>query len=293
MVLRRLRTQDDLDHAWGQDDQTRWPLSRLFHLNSTLGSFTKRTFARNIEQFSDEERALTSSEMPVKRYPGRPTVELPPPPSRGGLALRRLLRSRRTRRRFDGKGLNISELGGLLGASSGFTAEVEDLERSGSRLHLRSWPSGGALYPLEVYWCDLGRGTDLTKGVYHYRPDIHRLERIGDLDRSEIWSLLFADNLPNETAAGALLISAVWARTQSKYGERGYRIVFLDAGHLGQNVLLVAEDLGLNAVALGGFDDLGLCQLIDVEHWEEECVVHAILLGRSPKKGRFRLRFRS
>jgi SagB-type dehydrogenase family enzyme len=260
-------------------------LSRLFHLNSCLGRYTRRAFAQRIASFAEDEEAARREAKTVKTYPGRPTVVLPSAPRRGGRSLRRVLGSRRSRRVFAGRGLNAKELGALLGLSCGVTAEVTPRGMPDLRLELRSWPSGGALYPLEVYWLDLGRGADLAAGVFHYRPDIHGLERIGDLPRqTDLWDLIYADNIAADNAAGVLLVTALWARTQQKYGERGYRIVLLDAGHLGQNVLLVAEDLELNAVALGGFDDLALCELLEIERWDEEAPIHAVLLGRRPRR---------
>ena len=65
-----------------------------------------------------------------------------------------------------------------------------------------------------------------------------------------------------------------------KYGERGYRFIFLDAGHMSQNLYLTAEYLGLGATALGGGmnndDEIG--DLIGLVH-EVENIFYGFAIG--------------
>ncbi len=81
-----------------------------------------------------------------------------------------------------------------------------------------------------------------------------------------------------QNAAGLLVLTGVFARTQIKYGERGYRFVLLDAGHLGQNILLACEDLRLAAVPLGGFHDDAVAKWLQLKP-QEEFPLYAILIG--------------
>ena len=50
-------------------------------------------------------------------------------------------------------------------------------------------------------------------------------------------------------------ISGVFWRSRFKYGLRGYRFALLEAGHVGQNLLLAATALGLAPLPVGGFYD--------------------------------------
>jgi SagB-type dehydrogenase family enzyme len=162
----------------------------------------------------------------------------------------------------------------LLDAAAGVTATLEPPRSGGLRQPVRAWPSAGGLYPIELYPVIL-RGADLEPGIHHFDPCGRRLARIGQLGQVE--ECIYADGLL-EGASLLLLLTAVLARTQDKYGERGYRLALLDAGHLGQNLLLAAEDLRLGAVAIGGFDDDGLAKLLQLDPAQEP-PVHVLLIG--------------
>ena len=67
----------------------------------------------------------------------------------------------------------------------------------------------------------------------------------------------------------------------AKYGERGYRILLLDAGHLAENVLLTAAALNLSACPLAGFFDDRLARTLELNPTEEP-VLYAITIGNAP-----------
>jgi len=282
-MLPRLIRLDDLD----PEQPPMVPsLSRLHHQNSAHGPVTGRAFYQRSERFSQDEQQVRQVAASGKSYPGQPRVSLPPAPRWGGRKLRQVLQTRRTRRCFGGGGLSLKELGALLGLGGGVTGEARHPVFDEVRQPLRSWPSAGALYPLEVYWGDLGHGPHLEQGFYHHLPLEHALERLPqELHESNLWSSIFAQNLQGE-AAGLVLLSAVWERTLDKYGERGYRFVWLDAGHLCQNLLLVAEDLGLCAVPLGGFCDRELGRQLGLPDLHEEAVIYAVVVGRPASRSR-------
>jgi SagB-type dehydrogenase family enzyme len=71
----------------------------------------------------------------------------------------------------------------------------------------------------------------------------------------------------------------VFWRNQNKYGERGYRYILLEAGHIGQNIYLVSEALGLKCCALGGTRDENLEELVDIDGVTES-VVYALAVGK-------------
>jgi len=79
-------------------------------------------------------------------------------------------------------------------------------------------------------------------------------------------------------SSALLIVSAVFQRNMMKYQNRGIRYVFLEAGHLGQNVFLVSTALGLKCCAIGGFDDNRLSGLLDFG--EEEAAIYVFALGR-------------
>lgn len=164
---------------------------------------------------------------------------LPPPSLAGAHSLEELLTERRSVRQFDHQPLTRAELGQLLWAAQGITHEAG----------LRTAPSAGALYPLEVY-------VATEEGLFHYLPQGHRLQHLGRTDSREN---LYRAALRQEAvrqAPAVFVLTAVYARTAQKYGrERTPRYVHLEAGHAAQNLLLQAVALGLGAVPVGAFDD--------------------------------------
>jgi SagB-type dehydrogenase family enzyme len=75
-------------------------------------------------------------------------------------------------------------------------------------------------------------------------------------------------------------MTAVFNRNQMKYGERGYRYILFEAGHIAQNVYLVSNAMDIGAVALGGFDDDLLNDFLEIDG-EDESAVYAVVLGKN------------
>lgn len=142
----------------------------------------------------------------------------------------------------------------------------------------RAQASGGARYPIEVYPLVLRSGEGLPAGLYHYNVKLHALETLWDksFTKEEL-----KDYFVYEWTADAsvvFLMTAVFWRNQMKYGERGYRYVLIEAGHIGQNLYLVSEALGLKCCALGGTKDERVEELLDIDGVNES-LVYAVAVG--------------
>lgn len=83
-----------------------------------------------------------------------------------------------------------------------------------------------------------------------------------------------------DDAGFLVLLTASFLRNRVKYGERGYRYVLQEAGHLAQNIYIVSESLGLGAVAVGGFYDDEVNDILSLDG-VEEAVVYAVVVGSS------------
>jgi SagB-type dehydrogenase family enzyme len=166
-------------------------------------------------------------------------IDLPAPSLKGTLTLEEALAKRRSVRQFSAVALTMEELGQLLWAAQGITHPAG----------LRTAPSAGALYPLEIY-------AVTPDGAYHYEPQGHRLalQDPGDL-RNALCDAALQQGAVRQAPA-VIVIAAVYARTAEKYGEeRSPRYVHLEAGHAAQNILLQAIALKLGAVPIGAFYD--------------------------------------
>lgn len=178
-------------------------------------------------------------------------VPLPAPALHGTHSLGQLLKQRRSIRDFTPAPLTLAQLGQLLWAAQGTT----------SRQGLRTAPSAGALYPLELYAL-VGHVEGLAPGVYHYEPRGHRLALVdaGDSRRAVAAAALHQEWI---AAAPAIVVfGAVHARTAAKYGSRAERYVPIEVGHSAENLFLQAEDLGLGTCDVGAFDDQAIARAV-------------------------------
>ena len=171
-------------------------------------------------------------------------LALPEPRANGEISLEECLLKRRSVRSFRNAALSLADISQLLWAAQGITAEG----------HLRTAPSAGALYPVEVYLV-AGHVDGLEPGAYHYRPERNELVPVkaGDFRRELARAALGQDCVAN--GAAIILFAAVYTRTSSKYGQRATRYVHMEAGHAAQNVCLQATALGFGAVTVGAFED--------------------------------------
>ncbi len=176
---------------------------------------------------------------------GNPSsIKLPEPRTDGGTSVEQALRLRRSVRTFSEKPLQLAEVAQLLWSAQGIT------RRDG----LRTAPSAGALYPLEIYLV-AGNVNDLPVGVWHYLPDNHRLEQLGDDDIRTPLAHAALDQAWIRDAAAVVVFTAVYERTSRKYGKRGMRYVHIEAGHAAENLFLQAVSLDLKTVIVGAFRD--------------------------------------
>lgn len=216
-----------------------------------------------------------SSLRSVKRSSHLPPVSLPAP-ALPTASFADTIQSRRSERAFGDDPISAVELSSLLHAAYGVTHEL-DIGTPGKGPRLRAVPSGGGLFPLEVYavpW----RVESLPIALYHFDPLRGLLERLrgGELE-SDVRAAMFYDDLA--VGCGALfLISGVFWRTRFKYGLRGYRFALLECGHLAQNILLAATAFGLGSVPIGGFYDRRADELLGLDGVNES-TLYAVAVG--------------
>jgi len=174
-------------------------------------------------------------------------VKLPQPLIKGKVSIEEAIKSRRTIRSFTSESLKQEHFSQLLWAAQGI-AEEGDFKRSA--------PSAGALYPMDLYVL-IGNGgvVGIKEGVYHYEHMHHFVSLVyrGDL-RAELAEAALSQ-MWMAAAPLNFLITAEYDRITGKYGKRGLRYAMIEAGHIGQNIFLQAEGLGLGAGIIGAFND--------------------------------------
>ena len=253
------------------------PLADLFHENTKLNPVNDLDFAEGITDVSRDREIVRDFASAAKSYPGHRRFPLRSGFSERGPSVFRTLRGRRTRRDFSGEPLPVDTLAAVLWYSAAETGVMPAPTAPEIGHPLRASPSAGALHSIEAYPV-LFSTAGVPAGAYHYNVPEHALELLRDGDlRDLVAPLLLAPEM-TPRASGVLVLTAVLDRACLKYGERGYRFVHLDAGHLAQNVLLACEALNAAAVPLGGFHDDGLAEVLELEA-RREIVIYPILLG--------------
>ena len=168
-------------------------------------------------------------------------------PQKLGGDISRVLSTRRTVRRYSQKGMTLEQLAALLWSAQGVTDK---------RRGLRTAPSAGALYPLEVF-AFTGEGTvkGLGPGVYRFIPQSWNMEQTASGDRRKDLASACLFQIWVAQAPACLLISSVYERTMQKYGERGIRYADIESGCAAQNIFLMAGAMKLSAGIVGAFKD--------------------------------------
>ena len=199
-----------------------------------------------------------------KSYERMPRVKLPEP-----IDLTTSLADALKRRKSGSSGdpgveLTLSEAGTIFGLS---------LRKHNDELN-RNYPSGGGLYPIETYLISSAFESQ-SPAVFHYNPTTHTLERLWELPAGfDIKTLAkHPDTLP---LSSLLVFTSVWARSSAKYGELSYQHALLEAGHMSENVLLVANAVGVQSRPYAGFSDTLISQLLDLDTTHEQ-PVHTII----------------
>lgn len=207
-----------------------------------------------------------------KQYPDAIQVlQLPHHKPAAGADFWDILVRRRSQRDFTDAAVSLDELALLIFAAQGCT------DKWGDTL-FRASPSAGALYPVETYVL-ANRIQAINPGIYHLNIPGQSLELIRPGDFSRSFASAALDQEMAGQSAAAFIWTAIPGRSKWKYHERAYRYIYLDAGHIGQNLYLAATALGLGCCTIGAFFDSEVNEIIGVDG-EHETAIYLGAVGR-------------
>jgi SagB-type dehydrogenase family enzyme len=265
-----------------------WRPAEMYHENSKL----TRADAQSVQRARHDplQRAYAANtarrlqecaeriQWGAKRYPQCPRISLPPVPRILQCDIGTVLWQRQSVRHFSAQALSLSQLTALLFFSYGITRYADPQHQCYPR---RVVPSGGGIYPLEVYVLAFNVA-DLPPGVYHYEGYSHALEQMmpGDC-RGYLAQHFLYDELAHD-AALALVLGGIFERPRFKYGELSYRLILLEAGHVGQNICLVCTALGLGGCPVAGFVEDGVNVLLGM-NGVDESALYLFVVGKTPE----------
>jgi SagB-type dehydrogenase family enzyme len=215
---------------------------------TTFGPFWQKAFARKDQNLEGES-----------------PMHLPAPILVSNVSVEMAIQRRRTIRSFMNKALTLEQFSQILWAAQGVT-EGEGFKKAA--------PSAGALYPADVYAVVGNKGvTHLTPGIYHYHADNHSTEKIAHGDRRSDVAEASLKQTWMATAAVMIVITAQYSRITTKYGDRGIRYALIEVGHIGQNIFLQCQALGLAAGIVGAFRDRDVARAIHAQSHHEPLVI--------------------
>ncbi|MDH4129140.1 MAG: SagB/ThcOx family dehydrogenase [Spirochaetota bacterium] len=181
------------------------------------------------------------------------------------ISLKEALSVRRSVREYHNKQINFLELSKILWSAQGITSSDG----------YRTSPSAGAIYPLEVYVV-VGNVDGLDSGVYKYKAFENGIIKIADGDkRDDLMNACLEQEWLKYTSA-IFVISGVYDRTYRKYGDRATRYIYIEVGHVGQNILLETISLNLKSGVVGAFYEDELKKLLKMPEEEEPLYVLAV-----------------
>lgn len=220
---------------------------------------------------------MTENEINDNTAPGpeeqQLTYILPIPETDSDTSVEKALASRRSHRSFLDKAITVEQLSQILWAAYGVTEP--DLSDPVLRGGLRTAPSAGAMYPLEIY-AIVGNVEAIEPGVYRYISGEHKIVRTVDRDiREELREAALGQSMIGQAPA-LVFYSAVYERTTERYGDRGRSYVLIELGHSAQNVYLQAEALQLGTCASGAFTDGNVKKILDLPADEEPLYIMPI-----------------
>ena len=233
---------------------------------------------KEIEEFYNKTKlkkviAMSKGKTPIeyvhifhKEYPRFPSIKLSKKLDNG--EYNKLLKRRRSERIFSNKPVPIELVAKIFNSCRIVQADPER----------RTYPSGGARFPVEMYLV-ASKINGLKSGIYHFNINKFSLETLfeSDFKKDEIESI--SAYLKN--VAGAIILTTVISRSEVKYGLKAYPFSLIEAGHIGQNILLSFTKYKIGSFPIGGFVNDEIIELLDLT--EDELPIYIIGFGSMTK----------
>lgn len=213
-----------------------------------------------------------------KNYPEAKKILLEKPQVISKLAFDEIIKKRKSIRDFSDKPISLNQLSYLLWASTG-------IQRKEYGYEFRTAPSAGALYPIETYLV-VNSVEGISAGIYHYSIKDHNLEQLKIGDFSNEIALAALDQVMCEYASVVFIWTAIFNRSKWKYDQRAYRYIYLDCGHIAENLALAATNINLGSCQIGALYDDEVNDIISVDGINESTIYMSVV-GNLIKEKKF------
>jgi SagB-type dehydrogenase family enzyme len=245
--------------------------------NTTGMIFLEHTKYQNLNP-SDQMLGVKQPALEIPSDKDVQVIDLPDPNNLEvpEMSLRAAIEERRSIRTYTDKALSLEALSYLLWCTQGVKGVVHP------QVTLRTVPSAGARHALETYILS-NHVSGLKTGLYRFMAIDHQLAPI---DLSDDVGPKIVKACLNQNMVTRCAVTFIWTavpyRMTWRYGERGFRYLFLDAGHVCQNLYLSAESVHCGVCAIAAFNDDAMNRCVHVDG-EKQFVIYIATLGRRKK----------
>jgi SagB-type dehydrogenase family enzyme len=191
-------------------------------------------------------------------------------------SLSSVLRNRRSATAFSAKAISLSTLGTIVAESAG-VAPAADHYSAFTPTGPRPYPSGGALYPVELLVYPI-RVDGLANRFWYYQALANRFVPISNQQSPREVADCYSNECIRDSAALILLFVDFTRPSLGRYGGKAYRLLLLEGGHVAQVILLTATAVGLASLPLCGFQDERLAVLSGLS-FPAQSVIYSIAVG--------------
>lgn len=254
------------------------PLYELFHRNSEINSLNYHKFTNGISNAIFENEFIDECINDKNLYSDNETIKLPNPNlNLTNMNVFDVIKNRRSIRSFSNQHISQEELSTILFYSGGVTGEYRQTEGK-PQMNLYAYPSAGGLRPLHMY-VFITNVDNINSGIYYYNPIENSLKVIKyGFTSNDFKEITGSANLAHNASFVIYILGMVYL-TGYKYGDRGYRFMLLEAGHLAQNLYLTSTAIGAGAVASGGFLDGEILELLNLGD-TDMFVLYEVIVGK-------------
>lgn len=265
------------ENEWGWD-----PLSKIFHIGcQNVGSSEEMDSFELAKTYLEHCKALSESEKNLDLFSdkGQSLITLPEPDlaSLEKVSYLQAIKQRKTCRNFTGDTITLERLSSILYASFGLIhGEWKELQANNPTLPAmrKAAPASGGLHSEEAYVVAY-RVKNLDNGLYHYRPQDHKLAalKIGNFEQQVI--KMNMNQFFSEGMAFGIYITSRLEKLWWKYKHsRAYRVALLDLGHVSQTFLLSATAVGLKTWITGSFADSEIDNFLGIDGHKESVILY-------------------
>ena len=249
-----------------QDDS---PLWELFHVNSRCSEHVLPSNFLHKKDLLLEPRFLD--------YINFPAILLPKINHDLNMPLTDAIKNRISKYNMTPDAITLEEIAILF--AYGYAVKRSS---TGNQSITRYTPSAGALYPIEIYFHyspSLTNDLSISPGLYYYNPLKYELRLLINKNcHAEIKNIFMQSDLVKKSAI-QIFITSIFHRITQKYGDRGYKFAFLEAGHIAQNFNLVATAMELSCINIGGYYERKANELLKIDGISHS-TIYTMLIGR-------------